>query len=152
MNISHFINSFFTVFQLRNDCDSKIKNLQDELAFTKAALSQNDISNFEKTRNEFLNKEDSSTKIIKNLEEEILALQQRLSQSNQVKDELNKTISKQNKKIKSLEDKNKEYVCQVNEAVQVVDAACMEKDLALLRELESKGGYYQFFKFRMNRI
>ncbi|XP_044749847.1 desmoplakin-like [Coccinella septempunctata] len=124
--------------RLKNECEGKIKSLQDELALTRAALSKNDFFNIEKSRSDFLTKEDSSTKIIKNLEEEILALQQRLSQSNQVKEELSKTINKQNKKIKSLEDRNKEYVTKVNEAVQVVEAACIEKDFALMRELESK--------------
>lgn len=124
--------------RLRKECDTKIKTLQQELTIARAALSRKNFINLDTSSSEFLKKEDSSTKIIKNLEEEILALQKRLNQSNKAKDELNKTISKQNKRIKSLEDKNKEYVTKVNEAVQVVEAACLEKDFAIIRELESK--------------
>ncbi|KAL3267128.1 hypothetical protein HHI36_011268 [Cryptolaemus montrouzieri] len=127
------------VLKLKNECKSKIKDLEDELVTTKTAFAMKDTVDFSETRKaDFLMNQDSSTKIIQNLEEEILALQHRLKQSDKIKNELTRTINKQNKKIQNLEDKNKEYVVKVNEAVQIVEAACMEKDFALMREREAK--------------
>ncbi|KAK9877668.1 hypothetical protein WA026_019339 [Henosepilachna vigintioctopunctata] len=126
------------VMKMKKECSIKIKELEDELMLTKTSLLKNTRHDEKYKQADLLLKNDSHTKIIRNLEDEILALQERLKQSNKAKEELSKIINKQNKKAQSLDQKNKEYVEKVNEAMQVVEAACIEKDYALMREKEAK--------------
>jgi predicted nuclease with TOPRIM domain len=86
-----------------------------------------------------LQSQDNTFKIIKNLESEVLNLQQRLNDANGDKDQLEKSVRIKNEEMEALKNRVKECKAKVEEALHVVEAALNEKDAALLREAEAKG-------------
>lgn len=78
-------------------------------------------------------------KIVRNLEDEVLALQKRLQESEKSAMKLQRIIKEKNDALEKVTRKNHEYREKVGEAVEVVHAALNEKDAALFREKEAKG-------------
>nr|CAI5847178.1 unnamed protein product [Callosobruchus analis] len=92
----------------------------------------------EKKRTADLETESEAIQIIKNLEEEILTLQNRLLQIEKSKVQIEKSLKNRDQYIQRILVKNKESEEKVREAVQVVEAALLEKDAALYREKETR--------------
>ncbi|KYB27921.1 hypothetical protein TcasGA2_TC008020, partial [Tribolium castaneum] len=130
--------------QLKNSYEAKLNELQDTVVRTKVKLEETinlkskELQIKDKEIIGSLQSQDNTFKIIKNLEDEILNLQQRLNDSNGNKEKLEKDVRLKNEEIDALKLKVKECKAKVSEALQVVEAALNEKDAALLREAEAK--------------
>lgn len=120
------------VDRLKFEQDKKIRSLQAELAAAKAKIQMKE-SEFRASC-----VAPPPMKVIENLEDVIASTQKRLMTANKIKAELVRTIKKQNKKIQELKVMNRRSQEKVSEAIQVVEAAFMEKDVALNNEKEAR--------------
>lgn len=83
-----------------------------------------------------------TTKVVQNLEHNVQQLQQENQNLQSERSKLTSILKEKNKAISTLKSKEKESQMRVGEAIQIVDAALLEKDAALLRETQAKGTYY----------
>lgn len=80
-------------------------------------------------------------KLVKKLENVIEDVKEKQKEIVDVKDNLLKTLNEKNELINQLNFKETESKRKVNEALQLVEAALVEKDAALQRETQTKGIY-----------
>ncbi|CAH1956910.1 unnamed protein product [Acanthoscelides obtectus] len=128
--------------QMKNFYEQKISELEINLKTVQKRLD----SQLQPARSEVLVKdmvniletESGAMQIVKNLEEEVLALQNRLQQLERSKVKLEKLLKEKDQFINNVLDKNRECQEKVCEAVQIVEAALIEKDAALYREKETR--------------
>nr|CAH7767584.1 unnamed protein product [Callosobruchus chinensis] len=127
--------------QMRN-YEEKINKLEVNLQLVQKQLEDEQQRSRteaqEKKRAANLDTESEALQIIKNLEEEILTLQSRLLQIEKSKVQIEKSLKNKDQYIQRILVKNKESEEKVREAVQIVEAALLEKDAALYREKETR--------------
>jgi predicted nuclease with TOPRIM domain len=130
---------------LKQSYEDKLNELQETVTRTKTKLEETinlkskELQIKDKEITGTLQSQDNTFKIIKNLESEVLNLQQRLNDVNGEKDQLEKSVKIKNEEMEALKNRVKECKAKVEEALHVVEAALNEKDAALLREAEAKG-------------
>jgi predicted nuclease with TOPRIM domain len=130
---------------LKQSYEDKLNELQETVTRTKTKLEETinlkskELQIKDKEITGTLQSQDNTFKIIKNLESEVLNLQQRLNDANGHKDQLEKSVKIKNEEMEALKNRVKECKAKVEEALHVVEAALNEKDAALLREAEAKG-------------
>jgi predicted nuclease with TOPRIM domain len=130
---------------LKQSYEDKLNELQETVTRTKTKLEETinlkskELQIKDKEITGTLQSQDNTFKIIKNLESEVLNLQQRLNDANGHKDQLEKSVKIKNEEMDALKNRVKECKAKVEEALHVVEAALNEKDAALLREAEAKG-------------
>jgi predicted nuclease with TOPRIM domain len=130
---------------LKQSYEDKLNELQETVTRTKTKLEETinlkskELQIKDKEITGTLQSQDNTFKIIKNLESEVLNLQQRLNDANGDKDQLEKSVRIKNEEMEALKNRVKECKAKVEEALHVVEAALNEKDAALLREAEAKG-------------
>jgi predicted nuclease with TOPRIM domain len=130
---------------LKQSYEDKLNELQETVTRTKTKLEETinlkskELQIKDKEITGTLQSQDNTFKIIKNLESEVLNLQQRLNDANGEKDQLEKSVKIKNEEMEALKNRVKECKAKVEEALHVVEAALNEKDAALLREAEAKG-------------
>lgn len=78
-------------------------------------------------------------KAVENLQGNIQRLQIENQNLHQERNKLTQTVSEKNNLISGLRVKEKESQTKVAEAIQIVEAAFIEKDASLLREQQAKG-------------
>ncbi|XP_068907121.1 sodium channel and clathrin linker 1-like isoform X2 [Tenebrio molitor] len=132
------------LIQLKQSYEDKLNELQETVTRTKTKLEETinlkskELQIKDKEITGTLQSQDNTFKIIKNLESEVLNLQQRLNDANGDKDQLEKSVRIKNEEMEALKNRVKECKAKVEEALHVVEAALNEKDAALLREAEAK--------------
>ncbi|CAH0559965.1 unnamed protein product [Brassicogethes aeneus] len=132
------------ISKIKHSYEEQVKNLSNELLFTREKLNNLSKSTSNQIISEFskIDKshqvQENSFKIIKNLEEEILNLQQRLQECLNVNKNQEKKLKEQDRQIILATKKNEEYIVKIMESIQIVEAALVEKDGALYREKEYK--------------
>jgi predicted nuclease with TOPRIM domain len=130
---------------LKQSYEDKLNELQETVTRTKTKLEETinlkskELQIKDKEITGTLQSQDNTFKIIKNLESEVLNLQQRLNDANGEKDQLEKSVKIKNEEMEALKNRVKECKAKVEEALHVVEAALNEKDAALMREAEAKG-------------
>jgi predicted nuclease with TOPRIM domain len=130
---------------LKQSYEDKLNELQETVTRTKTKLEETinlkskELQIKDKEITGTLQSQDNTFKIIKNLESEVLNLQQRLNDANGDKDQLEKSVRIKNEEMEALKNRVKECKAKVEEALHVVEAALNEKDAALMREAEAKG-------------
>jgi predicted nuclease with TOPRIM domain len=130
---------------LKQSYEDKLNELQETVTRTKTKLEETinlkskELQIKDKEITGTLQSQDNTFKIIKNLESEVLNLQQRLNDANGDKDQLEKSVKIKNEEMEALKNRVKECKAKVEEALHVVEAALNEKDAALMREAEAKG-------------
>lgn len=130
---------------MKQSYEDKLNELQETVTRTKTKLEETinlkskELQIKDKEITGTLQSQDNTFKIIKNLESEVLNLQQRLNDANGDKDQLEKSVRIKNEEMEALKNRVKECKAKVEEALHVVEAALNEKDAALLREAEAKG-------------
>ncbi|KAH0821758.1 hypothetical protein GEV33_001033 [Tenebrio molitor] len=130
--------------RLKQSYEDKLNELQETVTRTKTKLEETinlkskELQIKDKEITGTLQSQDNTFKIIKNLESEVLNLQQRLNDANGDKDQLEKSVRIKNEEMEALKNRVKECKAKVEEALHVVEAALNEKDAALLREAEAK--------------
>jgi predicted nuclease with TOPRIM domain len=130
---------------LKQSYEDKLNELQETVTRTKTKLEETinlkskELQIKDKEITGTLQSQDNTFKIIKNLESEVLNLQQRLNDANGDKDQLEKSVKIKNEEMDALKNRVKECKAKVEEALHVVEAALNEKDAALMREAEAKG-------------
>jgi predicted nuclease with TOPRIM domain len=130
---------------LKQSYEDKLNELQETVTRTKTKLEETinlkskELQIKDKEITGTLQSQDNTFKIIKNLESEVLNLQQRLNDANGHKDQLEKSVKIKNEEMDALKNRVKECKAKVEEALHVVEAALNEKDAALMREAEAKG-------------
>ncbi|VEN38104.1 unnamed protein product [Callosobruchus maculatus] len=127
--------------QMKN-YEQKIEELETRLQIVQKQLEDEQqrtrTEAHDKKRAANIETESEAMQIIKNLEEEILTLQNRLLQMEKSKVQVEKSLKSKDQYIQKILMKNKESEDKVREAVQIVEAALLEKDAALFREKETR--------------
>lgn len=129
-----------------NDLQSKLTSNQTNLEETSKLLQK---------RNEDLEKsvsyQNTATSQIKLLEDDIKELQRKVQEIITIRDQHQITLSNKKMLIEELKLKDMEAKRKVTEAIQLIEAACLEKNAAILNEqkAKSKDNYYcfQFCKY-----
>lgn len=95
-------------------------------------LKTNELKQLSETHQE-------TSKVVQNLQNNIQQLQEERQKLQQEKSHLENILKEKKKAIGVLRSKEMESQMKVAEAIQIVDAALLEKDAALLREQQAKG-------------
>ncbi|XP_060530717.1 sodium channel and clathrin linker 1-like [Cylas formicarius] len=130
------------VKKLKVAYEDKIRVLEQNLSSTQKKLEESvqqvtsELGAKHSVIDQSLENQAGAFKIVKNLESEILKLQNRLKESTQENVQLEKIILNKENVIQGLKRKSSECWAKVTEAVNIVEAALNEKDAALFRERE----------------
>lgn len=124
------------------DCKNSKKQIERD---TEKQLEKKNVE-LQKTVEE----QESTRRLVKKLEVEIKDIKERQVEMMKMKNELLKTIEAKNSVITNLMFKENDYKKKVNEALQLVEAAFIEKDAALQREILIKG--IKFLIILINKI
>ncbi|GJQ77354.1 hypothetical protein Trydic_g20764 [Trypoxylus dichotomus] len=132
------------VKKLKEDYKKQIKELETELIQTKVSLlesqkSTKSIIDLKINELKQLNESHQETsKAVQNLQSKVEQLQLENQNLQTDNSRLTSALKEKGKVISTLKIKEKESQMKVNEAIQIVEAALVEKDAALFREKQAK--------------